>query len=413
MESSLCTCFQDAQSDFVRLPDDVLILILGQLDLISQLKMTHVHIRFLMLMPQVWRLQCKSMTLSLLELDISGKDLRLFLGSNQDNFQALWLKTITRINFNILTGYIFPNVHDFRFSTTSFRLKDSDIPRIIRAFPNLRTFSPYGNFTGQHMQDFPRLENLTLTYCSKFKVENLHHILETLQLKSLKLEKFGERHFKDTKLPLKGMQNLEVLECNTGEMTGCFLEHMKHLNKLKKLLLCGFIHWYVVRMVLDSCHQKNVKSVEVNASGADIFYLFHELPLQIQTLQVTNAIIPLNEMPNSRVYFENIKQIYLRYCVFNLQEDFDKLLTNSNTLEILGLDGCLFGFQDYTFSVREIVKHRDRALHLHLHQNMYLEYKDKKLPMQWNVEGEHSFFKLHDGTLNITYSGVPVAIIFE
>ncbi|KAH8285345.1 hypothetical protein KR054_008030, partial [Drosophila jambulina] len=396
----------------VCLPDDVLILILGQLDLLTQLKMTHVHIRFLMLMPRVWRTQCRSTTLSLIELRLSDKDLRFFLDSNQETFQVLRLKMERRVNFDILTGYIFPNIHDFRFLTHSFLLHDSDIPRIIRSFPNLRTFSPHGRFTGQHMQDFQRLENLTISCCSNFRVRNLIPILETHKLKGLKLDRFDDEHFKETKLPLEGIRHLEVLQCDTGEMAGWFLEHMEQLTKLKKLIFCGVINWDVVRNVLNSSHRREIKCVQLNTSGADILYLFNSLTVQIHTLQMAFETVPLNRMPSSTVNF-NINQIYLKNSAIPTQEYFDKFLKDCKKLEIIGLDSCTFGFPQYTFSVQEIVKHRGTALHLHLHQNVYLDSMGVKLPMLWNVGGEHNLFKLQEGSLNITYEVDPVVIYFE
>ncbi|KAH8363703.1 hypothetical protein KR200_004798 [Drosophila serrata] len=397
------------------MPDDVLILILGQLDLITQLEMTHVHIRFLMLMPLVWRSQCRSTTLSLIELHLSDKDLRFFLGSNRETFQMLRLKMEKRVNFDILTSYIFPNIHDFRFSTCMFWLNDSDIPRIIRAFPNLRTFSPYGSFTGQYMQDFTSLENLTLSYCRTFKMANLIPIMETRKLKGLKLGMLDDEHLKTTKLPLEGIRHLEVLQCDTEEMARWFLEHMEHLTKLKKLFFCGPISWHVVRRVLNSSNRKTIKCLQINTSGADLFNFFPSLTVQIHTLQMANAVIPLNKMPNTTVNL-NINQIYLKRCDISEQVYFDKLLKDLKTLEILGLDGCIFCFGAYTFSVKEIVRNRGTALHVHLNQNLYLDSTDiidKTLPMLWNVEGEHSLFKLHEGTLNITYGCENVAIYFE
>ncbi|KAH8262276.1 hypothetical protein KR038_010214, partial [Drosophila bunnanda] len=396
----------------VCLPDDVLILILRKLDLITQLKMTHVHIRFLILMPRVWRLQCRSMTLSLIELHLSDQDLRFFLGSNREGFQVLRLKMEKRVNFDILTGYIFPNIHDFRFSTHSFWLFDSDIPRIIRAFPNLRTFSPHGRFTGQHMKEFPSLENLTVSFCTNFKAANLIPILETRKLRGLKLDLLDEEHFRETKLPLEGIRHLEILHCDTGEMVGWFQEHMEQLTKLKKLIFCSRINWDVVRRVLNSSNRKSIKCVQLRTSGADIEYLFHGLTVPIRTLQMTVAVVPLNEMPNTKLNI-NINHIYLRKCIVPIEEYFDKLLRDLKTLEILGLDSCLFGFQDYKFSVQDIVKDRRIALHLHSHQNNYLDSRNKKWPMKWNVEGEHSLFKLHEGALNITYACDIVGIYFD
>ncbi|KAH8252692.1 hypothetical protein KR032_001258, partial [Drosophila birchii] len=401
------------KSALLCLPDDVLILILEQLDLSTQLKMTRVHIRFLALMPRVWRSQCRSMRLSLIELRLSHKDLRFFLGSNQETFQELRLKMANRENFNILTSFTFPNTHDFRFSTHSFVLQDSDIPRIIRAFPNLKTFSPHGNFTGQHMQDFPHLENLTLSYCSKFKVGNLISILETRQLKGLKLDIFDDVDFMKTKLPLEGIRHLEFLQCDTGEMAGWFLEHMEHLTKLKKLLFCGLINWQVFKSALNTSHRKSIKCVQLNTSDADIHYLFHGLPVQIHSLQMTHAIIPFNKMPNSTLNF-NISQIYIQNSAISTQEIFDKWLTDLKTLEILGLERCTFGFGDYTFLVPDIVKNRSTALHLHLHENVYLDSVGiAEVPIRWKVEGEHSLFKLHEEAFNFKYDCDLVAIYFE
>lgn len=273
MENSVCTSFQDAQSDLVGLPDDVLLHILEKLDLTTQLKMTHAHIRFLTLMPQVWRSQCRNVTLSLFEMHLSDKDLRFYLGSNQKTFQVLWMKMEKRANFDILTGFVFPEVHDFRFSTASFYLYDSDMPRIIKAFPNMMTFSPQGKFTGEHLADFPKLEILTVTYCSNFKMGYLIPILEKCKLKGLKLGRFGDEECKPMKLPLEGVKDLELLHCDTAEMDGWFMEHLEHLSKLRELIFSGLINWNVVRGVLNSSNRQSLRCVELNTSGADVFFV--------------------------------------------------------------------------------------------------------------------------------------------
>jgi len=54
------------------------------------------------------------------------------------------LRMEKQANFDIFTDYVFPNLKDFRFSTHSFSLSDSDLPTIIKSLPNLKTFSPHG-----------------------------------------------------------------------------------------------------------------------------------------------------------------------------------------------------------------------------------------------------------------------------
>ncbi|XP_017078948.1 uncharacterized protein LOC108113028 isoform X2 [Drosophila eugracilis] len=195
----------NANSAFLGLPDDILICILGFLDIPTQLLLTKLHPRLLEIMPNVWRSENKHATLNLFEKSISNRDLNFLLESTQKTLKCLRLKMEDRRTWDILTNYVYPSVNDFRFSTYSFMLNNSDVPKMIQSFPNLRTLSPFGNFTGENFENFQFLENLTVTYCKLLQIDHLGNILKTRKIKSLQLNVFDfDRFVPAINLPLDG-----------------------------------------------------------------------------------------------------------------------------------------------------------------------------------------------------------------
>ncbi|XP_017120248.1 uncharacterized protein LOC108141401 isoform X2 [Drosophila elegans] len=393
------------------LPDDILILILGHLDFPTQLKMTHMHLRFLEVMPHVWRSRDKSANLSLIELHLSDKDLRFFLGSTQRTLNALRLKMEKRSNFDVLTNYVFPKLDDFRFSTHSFSLNDSDLPKMIRSFPNLKTFSPHGRFTGKHLVEFQFLENLTLSYCSKFEVSNLIHILKTRNIKSLKLGVFDTSQLESIDLPLEGIKNVELLQCDCEEMRVWFLRNLEHLTHLKQLFLCGQIYGAFVWEVLRCAKRSNIRILDIN------FYeeldQILNLNVQIQTMKV-GRLIRVNRESRSLLNFENIKEIYFKDSVFD-ELGFKQIINSLKTTEILGLSDCKFGFKEFTFLATEIAKERHKTLNIYLGENLVCHPDEffPTAPIIWKVDGEHMYFKLRTEHPKISYGCDPVSIYFD
>lgn len=389
------------------LPDDVQMIILSYLDLKTQLKLKDFHFRFKKLMPYVWRAYNKCAYISLIEMQLSDKDLLFFLESTQQILSTLRLKMNNRSNFETLTSCSFPKLKDFRFSTHSFNLNDADVPRMLKTFPNLTTFSPHGKFTGKHFDEFEFLENLTVSYCSKFNVTNLIQILKTRKIKSLKLGIFDIDQISNTELPWKGIRNLEQLQCFQEEMMVWFLSKLERLTHLKKLFLCGHVRYGFLREILIAAKRSTINMIEIS-QNTSIFCETYGLNVAIKTLKVAN--FGMHAYQHLHI---NVNEFYIQNSVCVDEIKFHTLIQNLNTHEVLGIYHCTFGFKEFTFDAKKLGENRTTALNIYVELNTYLMSNEDPIPMTWKVQGEHRLFKLHMKHPKITFNSDPVSIYFD
>ncbi|KAH8275680.1 hypothetical protein KR026_012479, partial [Drosophila bipectinata] len=349
-------------------PDDVLYLILSYLDLKTQLKAIRVHSRFLYLIPHVWRLYCKNMVIV---EPILLEDLSLLLKNTWNTMTHLRFRTDDREHFEELTNYVYPNVEDFRFATLSFRLEDSDMIKIVDSFPNIRTFSPQGNFSGAYMTGFQHLEHLTLSYCSKICALKLSSILSTLLPKSLKLDIFDHKHIQRYSMPLVAIANLEVLHCDSSELTGWFLNKLDKMFKIKTLKISNRMGDFLVRQILFELSQTRSKVKSLELALPDLAAL--TLPLYVEMQFETVVIISenLDRIGFNHIEIPNIKRLYLISSRITQEDDFGHFIKALKAAEFVCLKDCQFGFMKYTFSGKDIAQNRSTKLNLCIIKNSF------------------------------------------
>ncbi|XP_017033318.1 uncharacterized protein [Drosophila kikkawai] len=402
----------DDKSALLCLPDDALIQILGYLDRKTQLMLTEMHIRFLTIMPNIWRSRYRSVNITPTDGSyMIEKDFRFFIGSLQNTLNLLWMQIEMKEQFEILVNFVFPKLHDFSFITNLGNFCDADMSKMIKAFPNLRTFSPQGCFTGKYFERFHHLEHLTLTHCRTFEVSYLIRILEIRRLKTLKLGVFERNKIQDIDLPLDGTKSLEVLQCNNWEMRKWFLERLKHLTHLQQITFCGHVDSDLLKSVLLSANRSRVKSLEINTRSISPheFYSVLDLNIQFETLKVKGSIVILiGFLP----YLEKVRQIHFINCFFIGNSAF-QILLRLKSPEILTLDECYFSFKDYTFVVNDIAKGRSKTLHLYLDSATGASrFTELRTEVVWKTEGEHELFQLHKKKLEISKPPEGVSIFF-
>ncbi|KAH8412423.1 hypothetical protein KR009_001924 [Drosophila setifemur] len=403
---------QQSPSGLVCLPDDILILILRQLDLSSQVQAIRVHSRFLAVMPYVWRLQCRNVTISLLELELSKTELGFFLESCCGTIHALRVKMQKREHFDVVTSYVYPNLHDFRFSAHSFRPDDADTPKMLRAFPNLRALSPHGRFRGNRMADFVHLEHLKLTHCPHFAVSHLVALLKQRSLKSLQLEIFSRDQIERTELPEEGIRNLEVLHCDAEEMDHLFLSPLSQLKRLRELKISGGPLADITRFVLTSLHREDFKVLELNGFDA-VLSLWHYIAhfrLMAETVKVIDARFDFTHQRFEWVMFSNVKKLFFKDCSF-VAGDFENLMFSLSHAEVVGFDSCRFELTKYTFNPISIAMWRNTALNLYVND---ARVEDENgicgIPVVWDVDGESELFRLHRESPGVSYGSHQLSV---
>ncbi|EDV32959.2 uncharacterized protein Dana_GF20031, isoform B [Drosophila ananassae] len=382
--------------------------------------MMRVHSRFLNIMHQFWRFNCKNM---LIVEPILLEDLILVLKSTCNWITNLRFRTNNQEHFAELTKYMYPNVKDLRLATRNFQLKDSDMIKLVQSFPNIKTFSPQGHLTGAHMSDFRQLENLTLSYCSYASGSQLTHILSSLRLKSLKLDVFSNKEIRSVSLPLEGLTNLELLHCDSSEMTSWFLDKIRFLVNLKELKISDNLHANVARELLDSLsvNRSYAKSLELT--------LIQSIGLALAsycTIRLGSVIIISQDIGGiGFLYTEipNTKRLYLKCCVIRSQNDFHSHIKALKTPEFICFDCCQFEFKEFTFSGKDIAQDRSTKLNLHiiggtfnqLPINSCHSYEDIS-QVDWKVVEEDALFEFHrvlPKELKVEYKYEPFLIQFE
>ncbi|KAH8407676.1 hypothetical protein KR222_010409 [Zaprionus bogoriensis] len=361
------------------LNDDILLHILDYLDFQSQRNMVEVHPRFEELLSILWRSKYKTVSMSLFECNFSNEQFRHFLQSICQSVTVLHLRMMNEEHFGVLISYCFPSVHDFRFATVPSRLlSDADIPKIVKAFPNLKTFSPHGNFSGLHFADFPQLERLTLSYCRGFSVENLVNIMRAHLLKELRLCLFDRKSIESSNmsLPVEYMTNLESLKIEFDELSW-FEDHLKTLSNLKELTVrvsnqLNTLNLLIIKMDYTN-HPRNFNILET-CNTSDTLWNVIVAKLRVNSLKIVTDNFLLDDINHfTPSCFENIKQLYFKNCLIKGKNLLDHLMRHILNVEFVSFEQCSFAFDYYGFNVLNITVNRRKALQVNLHENTFLK----------------------------------------
>ncbi|KAH8297195.1 hypothetical protein KR044_006243 [Drosophila immigrans] len=359
------------------LNNDTLIRIFGYLDFKTQQIVSTIHPRFYDLMPIVWISQYKTVNISLFEANCTVGYFEHFLESIRNTVKVIRLRMMTWEHYEVLISKIYPKVEDFRFSTIpSNLLNDEDIPKIAKSFPNLLTFSPQGHFCGAHFITFPKLERLTLTYCSRIFLSNLLIILKVCKLKEIKLCMSDRNHFQSIafRLPLDCVQHLESIKIDIDELPW-FERHLSNLQHLKELTICGPRQSSTLYFLIDrlDCfrHKRHLKILETcnatNTLGTVIRAAIH-----VDALKIVTDNYLLDDMGLfANQTFENIKELYFKTCCIGERRSFESLMHNIEHVQLISVEQCVFGFDNYEFEVPQIVQNRVEPLHVNLFQNTF------------------------------------------
>lgn len=361
------------------LNDDILIQILSYLDLESQKIMIDVHPRFHNLISHVWRSEYKTVKLSLFESNFTVEHFRHFIESICERVEVLHLRMMNKEQFDVLISHTYPLVHDFRFAVVSNQLlSDEDVPKIVIAFPNLKTFSPHGNFSGLYFANFPKLERLTLSYCRNFKVNNLATIMNTHLLKELKLGLFDQKTIEssDISLPVERMTNLESLKIEYDELIW-FENHLQGLKTLKELIVHGPYQpnslGRIVQKMDIITNPRHFKILETcNARDTLRTVVLNQLRVDALKIVTDNFLLDNVSYFNPR-RFQNIKQLYFKNCFIQGRYIFDNLMWYILGVDLVSFEQCIFAFNDYVFNAFKITENRQKVLKVNLYENTYLK----------------------------------------
>lgn len=396
------------------LNDDIIIRILSDLDLQSQTTILSVHPRFFNLMSFVWSSQYKTVNLSLFEADFSTEQLDHFFQSICNTVKVIRLRLMTWEQYEVLTSKVYPKVHDFRFATLpSNLLTDADIPKIIKSFPNLTTFSPQGNFSGVHFSKFRQLERLTLTYCKKFVLGNLVNIMKSVQLIELNLCMSDSRSYQfiDLKLPMECVENLESIKFDLEELPW-FQDRLKDMKNLKELTFYGPEERNTLKLLLKElgCSTKNLHlKILETCNATETFRTVISAGVRIDVLKIVTDDLKLQDHQHfASRHFDNINQLYFKSCFIEEKGSFNSLMFNIDNVEFLSFEQCLFYFNNYKFDVAEIIQSRNKPLQVNLHQNYF---EETKLPWVWSTDGESYLFNIVEGrNYDYTYETIYMTL---
>lgn len=361
------------------LNDDILIHILSYLDLQSQKTMLDVHPRFRILMSIVWRSKYKIVRLSLFDSNFTVAQFRHFLQSICKSVQVMHLRLMNEEHFEILISNTYPLVHDFRFSIDpSHMLSDSDIPKIVKVFPNVKTFSPHGNFSGLFFTDFPKLQRLTLSYCRKFKVNNLVGIMNTHLLKEIRLCLFDHKDIEsnDLSLSVECLTNLELIKIEFDELIW-FQDHLKRLMNLKELIVRGPTQPNSLNKIIqkmDLITNPRHFNILETSNARDTLKTVILAKIHVDALKIVTDNYLLNDVNfYSPLEFENIKRLYFKNCFIQGRHIFNNLISYILNVDLVSFEQCIFDFDNYMFDVSKITENRHKALSVNLYENTCLK----------------------------------------
>ncbi|XP_017865306.1 PREDICTED: uncharacterized protein LOC108615368 [Drosophila arizonae] len=397
------------------LTDDVLIRILSYLDINSQQIMLNLHPRFFNLMPIVWISQYKKVKMSLFEAKFSIDDLRYFFKSISKTVQVMHLRMMSAEQYMVLLEFIFPKVYDFRFATVPSRLlSDSDIPKLIMTFPNLKEFSPQGSFSGRYFTDFPLLERLTLTYCQHFSVENLANVMKVRKLKEIKLCLFDRMTIQKNPicLPADSLANLESIKVEIDELPW-FEDHLETLDCLSELTISGPGLMGILPVLcrkLGSITEKHHFKILETCNTTDTLCTVIESKLRVDKLKIVTDNYLLEDLGYfSPSCFEYLNQLFFKSCCIQEKRYFNNLMHNIANIELVSFEQCVFTFDNYQFIAAKIGEKRKKLLQVNLFQNTCV---CTRKPWIYSKIGEHPLLEFIEGK-NYDYTFEPIYMTFN
>ncbi|XP_068147618.1 uncharacterized protein [Drosophila tropicalis] len=405
------------------LPEDCLLLILSYLDLKSQLSLCDLHSRFPIILNYHWQSRYKTNDISINAMEFNINDLHHLFQNICQFIKKIRIKFAEAGHLQVLTSYIYPNVDDLRFHVTSkMSVTDSDMSKILNSFPNLKTLSPMGNFTGKEFVNYKGLESLTLSYCtSKFKVENFQKLMIQNRLKEIKLELFDAKCVEYIKLHKESVSNLEMITIDDNEFPW-FSKHFEVMNHLKELHISGtecrnetFRRSFIEELRLVKS-KRPLHSLEFGfrnhwQDSLDHEYLFDivDSTLYVDILKIVSMRISIANRHNIR---ENIKQLYFKNCNFASREFFNNILFKAKYLDVISFDNCTFDFSEEVF-VFDATKMREECFNK---QTIYLidnQYESQVVSdFKWEVRHPHKLFEVCTEK-TISYSYYPISICFK
>ncbi|XP_023030666.1 uncharacterized protein LOC111518375 [Drosophila willistoni] len=403
------------------LPEDCLLLILSYLDLKSQLSLCDVHSRFPIILSYLWQSRYKTNDLSINAMEFTINDLHHLFKNICIFIKKLRIKFAELEHLQVLTSYTYPTVDDLRFHVTSKKsVTDSDMSKIQNCFPNLKTLSPMGNFTGKEFVNYKGLENLTLSYCtSKFKVENLQKLMIGNRLKEIKLELFDTKCVESIKLPKESVSNLEMITIDDNEFPW-FSKHFDVMNHLKELHISGTecrngtFRGSLIEELRLVKSKRRLHSLEFGfrnhwRDGLEYLFDIVDSRLYVDILKIVSMRLAI---ANRHTIGENIKQLYFKNCNFAGRQFFNNILFKTKYLDVISFDNCTFGFSDKVF-IFDAEKMREGCFNK---QTMYLTNNQYEFPVgsdfKWEVRHPHHLFELCTDKA-ISYSYYPISICFK
>ncbi|KAM7343572.1 uncharacterized protein ACRADG_010562 isoform 2-T2 [Cochliomyia hominivorax] len=407
-------------NDMNSLNTDCLIEIIKFLSLKDQISLYQVNNNLQVAVTTLWLIKYKHVHLNFLEVSVSEQDFEIFLNAIQDSVEVLQLRFLDKDKYGVMKRFCFRRVNNFRFTLSKpYFMVDEDLKDLQKILPNLRAFSPHGNLTGLHMDEWPLLNDLNLSSCFKLEMSHFQNIMSKLKLEKLKLNIFpNNNQFEQMNLMEAQVEYLQYLELNTYEF---YYFLAKPLTALKELIITNHYNpRQLFDVLLSIWPAKDIRRVET-ANVDNILVNCVEMHLNVEELFIVNDENPLpsNIIP-SPLILTDLRKLRFKNCTIK-SKDFKNLLQNIPQLLEISFENCQFDAANICLKVEEIIANRKEKLRLNLFENRLMDDLEK---LDWftgmgdikyvlvNVIGHHNLLELtHCRGANLCYE--PLYVVYR
>ncbi|KAL9916330.1 uncharacterized protein ACN427_002302 isoform 2-T2 [Glossina fuscipes fuscipes] len=384
------------------LNEDCLFQIFSYLNLKDQISLEQICTHLSQAVKRYWIWKYKHCECHFLKQPLSSHELQILLTAICETVEIMEFRFFNKLQYETLKKFRYVKAWNFRFTQLSpYFMNDNDIKDLADLFPNLRSFSPHGNFTGEHIKSWPSLTDLSLSYCCKLNPLTFAEIMDKLKLEKLQLNIFPNYKatdiFNGLDLQTSYVENLTHLKLNTYEFYYFVCERLPALQQL--ILTNRYNPQQIFDVLLSKWKYLEIMALETSNINHILINCLN-LNMNVEKLVIINDVnaLPLNVI-DSLHQLTQLRELSFNACELDVSVIQRLLYSGCSHLELISIALCQFNEAFLKLNVRDIIINRNKNLRFNFYSNTLENINDSELQTRnvtLELNGTHSLFEVTD-----------------
>uniref|UniRef100_A0A1A9W9X2 F-box domain-containing protein n=1 Tax=Glossina brevipalpis TaxID=37001 RepID=A0A1A9W9X2_9MUSC len=400
------------------LNEDCVLKICSYLNLRDQISLQQVCSHLTQIIKRHWISKYKHCECHFLKQHLSSSELQNLLAAICETVEIIEFRFFNKLQYETLKKFTYTKAWNFRFTQLSpYFMNDNDIKDLADIFPNLRSFSPHGYFTGEHIKSWSTLTDLSLSYCYKLNPLTFLDIMNNLKLEKLQLNIFPNYKapdiFNGLDLQTSHVKYLTHLQLNTYEFYYFVCER---LPALKQLILTNHYNpQQIFDVLLSKWKCSEIMALETSNINHILINCLN-LNMNIEKLIIINDVnaLPLNAI-DSLHQLTQLRELSLNACELDVAAIQQLLYSGCFHLELISIALCQLNEAFLKLNVRDIIINRNKNLRFNFYSNTLEKINDGELQTRnvvLELNGTHSLFEVTEIPTNkLLYE--PLCVTFH